>query len=403
MTQRLPAPRTLAHACLHTFALHWQALAEYEQHYIPTLPIALREALLSYLTLYGQRGDLDLTSFKILFQPDDTTGTSEWDEVRLLDLTELLSDHFTLTDLGKCLKRPKRPTSQTPAMEDLSIHDEKPGSERAVVDSWEDAADEAAHAPPTPLPTILPTPHFSNLSRLSLAHPGAWASWPDLLKLAPSLNKITHLSLAYWPRPSTTPNAATTDMVAKHTSVALGGSHFYSDLDDDWQEAANILRRLSLHTYSLTWLDLEGCAWLPALTWRSDTLQSVSRTEHDPDIWQYHTAAPGPDWNDAWRRVAYIHVFQGWIPANMPVLQDMPAGIVAVQLMRWLREHRRDARVAWKLNDEEGDESRPARRAVADWLNREKVARSVKGAIQAVRKTGGGGWCEVDYGWGDGL
>jgi hypothetical protein len=184
-------------------------------------------------------------------------------------------------------------------------------------------------------------------------------------------------------------------MVAKHTSVALGGSHFYSDLDDDWQEAANILRRLSLHTYSLTWLDLEGCAWLPALTWRSDALQSVSRSGHDPDVWQYHTASPGPDWNDAWRRVAYLHVFQGWIPAATHALQDMPAGIVAVQLMRWLREHRRDARVQWKLNESESG------RAVADWLNREKVARSVKAEIQGVRKKGSGEWCEVDYGWGE--
>ena len=391
MTQRLPAPRSLAHACLRTFALHWQALAEYEQHYLSTLPIALREALLSYLTVYGQRGDVDFTSFKILFQPDDATGIFCWDDIRLIDLTGLLSEHFTMHDLAKCLKRSKRPASQTLGLDELSIQNTKAEDEkRAVADSWEDEVEGVSSAS---FPAILPTPHFSHLSRLSLAHPGAWASWSELLKLAPSLNKITHLSLAHWPRPSMTPNAATTDMVAKHTSVALGGSHFYSDLDDDWHEAANVLRRLSVHTYSLTWLDLEGCAWLPALTWRSDALQSVSRSSGDPDEWQYHTASPGPDWNDAWRRVAYLHVFQGWIPAATHALQDMPAGIVAVQLMKWLREHRRDATVQWKLNESESG------RAVADWLNREKVARSVKGEIQAARKKGGGEWCEVDYGW----
>jgi hypothetical protein len=391
LTQRLPASRSLAHACLRTFALHWQALAEYEQHYIPTLPIALREALLSYLTAYGQRGDLDFTSFKILFQPDDITGISGWDDIRLVDLTGSLNEHFTINDLSKCLKRSKRPASHTLGLDELSVHDEKAEHERrAVADSWEDEVEGVTSAP---LPAILPTPHFSHLSRLSLAHPGAWASWPDLLKLAPSLNKITHLSLAYWPRPSTTPNAATTDMVAKHTSVALGGSHFYSDLDDDWHEAANILRRLSVHTYSLTWLDLEGCAWLPALTWRSDALQSVSRSSDDPDEWQYHTASPGPDWNDGWRRVAYIHVFQGWIPSSTQALQDIPANIVGVQLMRWLREHKRDGSVQWKLNESESG------RAVSDWLNREKVARSVKGEIHVTRKKEGGEWCEVDHGW----
>jgi hypothetical protein len=84
--------------------MNWEELSEYEQHYIPALHVALKEALLSYLTLYGTKGCLDFKSLKILFQNDGESAAG-WDEVHFLDLTELLSDHLTINDLGKCLKR----------------------------------------------------------------------------------------------------------------------------------------------------------------------------------------------------------------------------------------------------------------------------------------------------------
>jgi hypothetical protein len=65
--------------------------------------MVLREALLSYLTLYGEEGCLDFKSFKILFQPEEDDGL-EWEDVRFLDLTGVLSEDFSLSDLGKCLK-----------------------------------------------------------------------------------------------------------------------------------------------------------------------------------------------------------------------------------------------------------------------------------------------------------
>jgi hypothetical protein len=108
VTQRFPPPRSLQHYCLRTFAIHWEELSEYEQHYIPALPVALKEALLSYLTLYGSKGCLDFKSLKILFQ-NDGEGTAGWDEVRFLDLTELLNGHLSINDLGKCLKRQTLP------------------------------------------------------------------------------------------------------------------------------------------------------------------------------------------------------------------------------------------------------------------------------------------------------
>lgn len=392
-TQRLPPERGLVSHCLRTLSLHWEELHEFEQHYLPTIPISLREALLSYLAAFGARSCLDFVSFKILFQNEEGTGTSDWDEVRLLDLTGLLNEAFTIAEVGKCLKRH---TTQLPGIEDLQIDEptsKGKGKAVEVAESWEEEVEESFGAPST-LTASLTVPHFANLSRLSLARPGAWASWPELLKVSPNLNKITHLSLAYWPRPSTTPNAATTSMVSSVTTVSLGGSHFYSDLDDDWHEATNILRRFSVNTYSLQWLDLEGCFWLKALTWRSDALLSVSRSDHDPEEWKYHTASPGPDWNDAWRRITYVNFFQGWIPADTQSLQNIPAGMVPVQLMRWLRENKDNHEVSWKLNAHETGH------AVTEWISREKMTRSVKQEILAARRAGQGVWCHIDHGWG---
>ncbi|KAI8938161.1 hypothetical protein NX059_005826 [Plenodomus lindquistii] len=387
------------HQCLRTFALHWEDLVEYEQHYISSLPMALKEALLSYLAIYRADGCLDFRSLKMLFQNDEGMGALGWDETRFLDFTHLLNHHLTLNDVGKLLKRTT--TNPISDMGTLSIRDKSPATaaEKApapVADSWEEELD-LPSPPPSILAAKLLTPHFSNLSRLSLAHPGRAASWSDLLRISPNLNKITHLSLAHWPRPSATPNAHTTSMVSKHTSVALGGSHFYSDLDEDWHEAANILRRLSIHTYSLQWLDLQGCFWLPALTWQmgGHSLPPHPRPDDEQGAWSIHTALPGPDWNDAWRRITYLNVFQGWIPCDNTSLQNMPAGIVPVQLMRWLRENKDKEDVVWRLNGEETGF------AVQEWVSREKVARIVGMEIQGARKKGEGEWCVVDYGWGD--
>lgn len=353
----------------------------------------LREALVSYLAAFGAKASLDSRSFRILFQNEEGTGTSGWDEVRLLDFTGLLSEVFTVADVGKCLKRHG---PQVPNIEGLQLDESTSrgkGTVIEVAESWEEEAEEPLGIQPA-LGAALATPYFANLSRLSLARPGAWASWPELLKISSNLNKITHLSLAHWPRPSTTPNAATTSMVSNITTVSLGGSDFYSDLDDDWHEAANILRRLSVNTYSLQWLDLEGCFWLKALSWRSDALLSVSRSDHDPEEWKYHTASPGPDWNDAWRRITYLNFFQGWIPADTQSLQNIPAGMLPVQLMRWLRENSANAEGRWKLNAHETGH------AVSEWISREKMARSVRQEILAARRAREGVWCHIDHGWG---
>lgn len=69
----------------------------------------------------------------------------------------------------------------------------------------------------------------------------------------------------------------------------------------------------------------------------------------------------------------------------------MPAGVVPVQLMRWLRENKEEK---WKLNDKERGYM------VAEWVEREKGNRAVGAEIHVLRKRGEGLWCSVDYGWG---
>lgn len=405
MPQRLPQPFSLVHHCLRTFAVHWEELVEYEQHYLAALPTVLKEALLVYLTVYGATSCLDLRSLKILFQNEEGSGTAGWDETCLLDLTGLLSDGLTLGDVGRCLKRSTFVTD----MAALDVTDAKAKEKEAhrrldaLADSWEDEVDSKSIRPV--FTDKLQTPHFINLSRLSLARPGPCASWPDLLRISPNLNKITHLSLAYWPRPSTTPNANTTSMVSNHTSVTLGGTHFYSDLDDDWHEAANILRRFSTNTYSLQWLDLEGCNWLKALTWQTGSTPEIHPTrvpfrgdgqQQSGSEWSdLHTGSPGPDWNDAWQRVVYIRVFQGWIPQDSQSLQNMPAGVVGLQLLSWLRHHKNDESLQGVLKSE------PGHLAVAGWVEKEKAARLVAGDILRLRKSAKGDYCRFDYGWGE--
>jgi hypothetical protein len=337
---------------------------------------------------------LDFKSLKILFHHDaDLESASGSEEVRFLDLTGLLNKDYNLRDLEKSLQRPS--SAVTRSLNDLFLGRSRSKGKIAVevAESWEDETDDT-----TTIPININIPFFPNLTRLSLAHPGATASWTDLLAVSAHLNTLTHLSLAYWPRPSTTPNAATASMVSQHTTVALGGSHFYSDLDDDWHEAANILRRFSLNTYCLKYLDLEGCSWLQALTWNLDTAGSVttSRLRNGNDTeWSSTSALPGPDWNAAWRQIEHIHVSQGWIAANEKALQSVPAGIVAVQLMRWLRDDEKR-----KAAEHMGVLRRDVTvHEVSDWLERERVARGVLAMIQRTRKEVGGKWLDTNFGW----
>lgn len=107
--------------------------------------------------------------------------------------------------------------------------------EEEEAESWEESFTRSLGLPST------------HLTHLSISHPGPNISWKKFLSFAKNIPVLTHLSLAYWPTPSATPNSTTTVMSpSRGQDVQYGGTNYYShSLDSDYREAASILRRLA--------------------------------------------------------------------------------------------------------------------------------------------------------------
>lgn len=263
----LPAHGSLIHTTLKALAVNWDWHVQYDQYYLATIPVRYKEALLSYIARYSDSGT-DKAGLEVLFlddtQLEDATGV---DSLARLDLSKSIGHPLKLKHLKGILAAKKTvPTGEE------------------VPDSW-DTPDLLALASPSALP------RFHSLTHLSLSHPNNAATWKGLLDLAPCLATITHLSLAYWPKPTTSPNSATAYRETPQGNVSFGASSFYSSFDNNWSEAASVLRRLSRSTYCLKWLDLTGCfPWVKALN-------------HDQI-----------DWCGAWRALETVKIGQGYLP-----------------------------------------------------------------------------------------
>ena len=271
----LPHKGSLLHLALKGLAQGWDFHRVYDQFYLATLPVRHKEAILSYIAFYNPQG-IDCQGLEVLFLDDtelvDATGS---DSLSHLDLASSLGYGIEAKDLKTVLANPR---IESKSKDTLSQTD--------IPDSWD--------SPPlqsTALRTPTLRPRFPALTHLSLSNP-ANPSWKYLLAVTPYLATLTHLSLAYWPTPSLTPNSTTAYRETPSGSVDYGGSNFYSVFDGDLSEAANVLRRLSKATYCLQWLDLTGC---------SDWVQALGRMA-------------GPDWCGGWRGVETVKAGQGWIP-----------------------------------------------------------------------------------------
>ena len=265
----LPAHGSLIHTTLKALAVNWDWHVQYDQYYLATIPVRYKEALLSYIARYSDSGT-DKAGLEVLFLDDtqfeDATGV---DGLAHLDLSTSIGHPLKLKHLKGILAAKKT----VPTGEETSD---------VVPDSW-DTPDLLAS------PSALP--RFYSLTHLSLSHPNHAATWKGLLDLAPCLATITHLSLAYWPRPTISPNLATAYRETHQGNVNFGATSFFSGLENDWSEAASILRRLSRSTYCLKWLDLTGCLpWVRALL-------------HDQI-----------DWCGAWRALETVKIGQGYLP-----------------------------------------------------------------------------------------
>ena len=253
---------------LKAIAKNWDWHLQYDQYYLATILVRYKAELLHYIRCYNPQG-IDRNGLELLFLDDteveDATGA---EGLTHLDLSTFIGKSLKLTELRHLFSVKK-------AVEGAEENSESPP------ESW-DAPQLVAQ------PSGLP--RFYSLTHLSLAYPNpATASWKGLLDLAPHLATITHLSLGFWPTPTLAPNSKTAYRETPQGNVNYGASHYYSAYDNDWSEAASILRRLGKSTYCLKWLDLVGCyPWVKAL----ERL----------------------DWSESLQALETVRISQGWIP-----------------------------------------------------------------------------------------
>lgn len=290
--------------CLKKMAMNWEFHRVYDQHYLASLPTPLREALLSFLAVYGPEEGIGYDELSVILSPpNDQEMESEFagnDDFQRLDLSGSIGRSITFKQLQTILTPPAGPEE--------------------VGESWE----ESMLSPKSSLIAKIPT-----LTQLSLSHPPESISWTKLLSIAKHIPTLTHLSLAYWPTPCLTPNSKTAKMSSGHGStVSYGGTNFYShSLDNDWSEATSILRRLSKLLYNLVYIDLDGCtAWAPALRF-------------------IQPASSGIDWVKNWGKVREIQLhskyeFDEAQITNREQLAWKRAILEALETEKWIRRRR---------------------------------------------------------------
>ncbi|RHZ45345.1 uncharacterized protein CDV56_101544 [Aspergillus thermomutatus] len=309
----LPHKSDLLHMVLKSMAAQWAWHIEYDGQFLAVLPSHVKVLLLSYIAVYARDQPLKglMHGLKPLFEKFSTDDHENGDavgtfqdsdpEISRLDLSNALGRWMTIKQLSHGLFLSKK----------LGAGLVQGKAKESVPSSWEEDDDEedeiAAENSNMFIPKALSQGlRFENLRFLSLAHPKpAAANWNSLVDLLSRLSTITHLSLAHWPIPTVTPNAMNARIrhpTQRSLTFAYGGTDSYSGMENNWAEAAAILRRVSRVTYCLKWLDLEGCGdWIPALTWE--------------DVGPNGQARPtGPEWNGSWRDIEYVRLGPGWLP-----------------------------------------------------------------------------------------
>ena len=270
--ERLPGSvplneRSLRAITLKAIAKNWDWHLQYDQYYLATILVRYKEEILHYLRCYSPQG-IDRAGLELLFLDDteveDATGA---EGLTHLDLSTFIGNSLKLTELRHLFSVKK--------VVELAEDSESPP------ESWDAPGLVAQPSGLSP---------FHSLTHLSLAHPSpTTSSWKGLLDLGPHLTTITHLSLAYWPTPTLAPNSKTAYRETPQGNVNYGASNYYSAYDNDWSEAASIIRRLGRSTYCLKWLDLTGCyPWVKAL----ERL----------------------DWSESMQALETVKIGQGWIP-----------------------------------------------------------------------------------------
>lgn len=274
---------------LRNMALDWEYQRSYNLYYIFNLPDRIRMALIHYVNTMFEPG-LSLLDLKIILLPqapeDDAGGE---DVAEPLPSPSSLNEGITHLDLSTSTERSIK-------LRELSsfLFPTNSAGDGPLLDSWD-----------APESTAIPRPLLVNLTHLSLAaspETSSLCSWKQLLAFSSHLPTLTHLSLAYWPVPSLTPNATFAKVVsAQGQTFQYGGRNPYSHtLDDDWSEAILVLRKLSKSLYGLEYLDLTGCGpWAKVLTSHS----------HGPN-----DETDMIDWVGDWGKIETVVLTTGYAP-----------------------------------------------------------------------------------------
>ena len=359
---------SLMHYTLKTVVQQWNLLDEEDYPSLSELTLRLRLQLLSYMCVHGPT--ISIEAFEALTQGSE--------RIAHLDLSGLVG-HGTLT-LPRLTKRfrPEQHRAEQSAVDD-------------VADSWEDE-----DAVESILDTGLSPSRFSHLTHLSLSHPPPTILWRDLLAFTRHTHHITNLSLAYWPRPTLTPNLSTTTVSNQHgPDVAAGGSDFYSTLDQDLNEPAALLRQLSVNLLRLQRLDIEGCTtWAPALALLA-TLDEPHASTGSTDDWSSSGATTSSVLTDAWKNLNYVDVTQGWLPTY--------AGLKALPTQQGISSDRQMVREVMDtlpaLEAETHDQLSAEKRKAAMWLEAESMMILAMRRINNVRRAKSLPPVVMDFGW----
>ena len=302
----LPRTESLEHLIYTKIAVAWQWHVYHDHVYMSTLPLLSRITLLSYIAVYND--PVTTNPFPYLF-PAECEG-DELGAVTRLDLANSIGSWATVKKIERELVFLKDCSKSNGKSKESDSED--------IPESWDDdtLSDVASVIPPS-MQTRL---RFPNLKHLSLAFNPASSSeppsWASLISLTSHMPGLLSLSLAHWPAPTYTPNAARGRVKIVDTGRSsgpaqvqvFGGTDVYTAFDNNWREAAGILRSLSRNLYCLTWLDLTGCvSWFPALTWRDEKFEGV------------HT---GAEWNGSWRNISTLILAVGWLPGNPADILD---------------------------------------------------------------------------------
>ncbi|KAJ8603940.1 hypothetical protein MRB53_042007 [Persea americana] len=369
------APPRLFHLALRTAAQQWSLFDEADYPMLAELPARLRVQLISYIAYYGPT--IDLHALEAL--------TAGEDEIQSLDLAGLIGHgSLTISQLIKTFKA------------DADVL-RSPEVSR-VAESWDQAGGESLALVPG-----LVKPQFSQLTHLSLADHPSGGNWKALLALSRYTPLLTHLSLARWSRPTLTPNLIKTTVSSKlGLDVAAGGSHYYSELDQDFREPWSILRQLSNNLLCLQWLDLEGCTdWVPGLAYRSSSSPnaSVLNSDEQADCWARQAWISNP-FVDTWKNVEYVRCGQGWLPTL--------TGLAAVRSDAEDRQRQRligdieksmQAVASLRVAEDEDDPFDIARRRAEIWVQCELKACVATNLVNVMRRAESCKPIRFDYGW----